>query len=204
MAQVFWLVDHPKPVNAGEKRVLDHLIESLPDSVILIPNLTIPYPWPDEPMEYDIIAVTPDAVFAIEVKDLAQSVEFTEQYMYVNGNVRGNPYVATRKKAQKLKTRMSEELPWFRSVGWVEHLVVLARKPASLTVCDAMKKRVVELEHVSKLISPGSTLIDSRFRGKLLGKTESLISCITAGASERIIPVVFGDFLASSSMFVRM
>ena len=67
MAKVFWLVDHPKPVNAGEQRVLDHLIKTLPDSVILIPNLTIPYARPDEPMEYDIIAVTPDAIFAVEV-----------------------------------------------------------------------------------------------------------------------------------------
>jgi serine/threonine protein kinase len=202
MAKVFWLVDHPKPVNAGEKRVLDHLIKTLPDSVVLIPNLTIPFPRPEEPSEYDIIAITPDAVFAIEVKDLAQSVEFTEQYMYVNGNPRGNPYIATRNKAQKLKSKISDGLPWFKNDGWVEHLVVLARKPASLSVCEGMKERVVELEHVSNLIAPGNTLIHPRFRGKLSGKHEQLVSRITDGASERIIPIVFGGFLASSSMFV--
>ena len=91
MAKIVWLVDHPEPVNAGEQRVLDHLTRTLPDSVTLIPNLTIPYARPEQPEEYDIIAVTPDSVFAIDVKDLAPSVEITELQMFVNGNPRANP-----------------------------------------------------------------------------------------------------------------
>ena len=201
MAKLFWLVDHPEPVNAGEQRVLDHLTKTLPDSVTLIPNLTIPYARPEQPEEYDIIAVTPDAVFAIEVKDLAPSVEITEQQMFVNGNPRANPYLKTRIKAQKLKSRLSTHLPWFENGGWVEHLVVLARQPKSLTICDAMKSRVVLLEDASKLIGPGTNLLQQRFHGQLIGKESQIIAAITDGASERIIPVSFRDFKATSLMF---
>ena len=201
MAKIVWLTDHPKPVNAGEQRALDHLAKVLPDSVTLIPNLTIPYMRPKQPEEYDIIAVTPDAVFAIEVKDLAPPVEITEQQMFVNGNPRANPFLKTRIKAQKLKSKLSEQLPWFENGGWVEHLVVLARQPASLSICDAMKSRVVLLEDASKLIGPGTSLVESHFHGQLTGKEPQIISTITDGATERIVPVSFKDFVGTSMMF---
>jgi serine/threonine protein kinase len=201
MAKIVRLTDQPEPVNAGEQRVLDHLASSLPDSVTLIPNLTIPYHRPEQPEEYDIIAVTPDSVFAIEVKDLAPPVEITEQQMFVNGNPRGNPYLRTRSKAQKLKTKLSLKLPWFEHNGWVEHLVVLARKPESLSICEAMKSRVVLLNDASSLLSPGTALLKKHFHGQLLGKETQIVSAITDGASERSIPVSFGDFKATSLMF---
>jgi len=43
--------------------------------VALIPNLTIPFTHPQNPEEWDIIAVTPDAVFAIEEEDSVGNVE---------------------------------------------------------------------------------------------------------------------------------
>ena len=201
MAKVVWIADHPKPVNSGEQRALDYLKDSLPDSVTLIPNLTIPYMRPEQPEEYDIIAVTPDAVFAIEVKDLAPPVEITEQQMFVNGNPRANPFLRTRIKAQKLKSKLSKKLPWFENNGWVEHLVVLARRPASLTICDVMKSRIVLLEDATALISPGTKLLQNHFHGQLSDKQAQIVETITDGASERIVPVLFGDFIATSQIF---
>ena len=93
------------------------------------------------------------------------------------------------------------KLPWFEHNGWVEHLVVLARQPASLSICDAMKSRVVLLEDASKLIAPGTSLVKARFHGQLLGKESQIVSAITDGASERTVPVSFGDFKATSLMF---
>jgi serine/threonine protein kinase len=201
MARIIWLTDHPAPVNAGEERALDHLAKTLPDSVALIPNLTIPFTHPQNPEEYDIIAVTPDAVFVIEVKDLAGNVEIDEQNMFVNGNPRSNPYLTTRIKAQKLKSRLVGQLPWFYQGGWVEHLVVLARQPASLSVCEAMQKRVVLLNEATTLIMPGTSLMREKHHGQLLNKDTEIISCITAGASERKVPTIFGDFEGTSLMF---
>lgn len=201
MARIIYLTDHPAPVNAGEERALAHLAKTLPDSVALIPNLTIPFPHPQNPEEYDIIAVTPDAVFVIEVKDLAGNVEIDEQNMFVNGNPRSNPYLTTRIKAQKLKTRLLQQLPWFYQGGWVEHLVVLARQPASLSVCEAMQKRVVLLEEATTLIAPGTSLMREKHHGQLHNKDSQVISCITAGASERVVPTIFGDFKGTSLMF---
>jgi serine/threonine protein kinase len=201
MARIIWLTDHPAPVNAGEERALAHLAKTLPDSVALIPNLTIPYTHPQNPEEYDIIAITPDAVFVVEVKDLAADIEIDEQHMFVNGNPRSNPYLTTRIKAQKLKTKLVQQLPWFYQGGWVEHLVVLARQPASLSVCDAMKMRVVLLDEATTLIAPGTPLIREKHHGQLHNKDNEVISCITAGASERKSPTVFGDYEATSPIF---
>ncbi len=201
MARIIWITDHPAPVNAGEGRALAHLAETLPDSVALIPNLTIPYVHPQNPEEYDIIAVTPDAVFVIEVKDLAGDVEIDEQHMFVNGNPRSNPYLTTRIKAQKLKSRLVKQLPWFYEGGWVEHLVVLARQPASLSVCEAMQTRVVLLDSATTLITSGTPLIREKHHGQLLSKENEIISCITAGASERKVATIFGDFEGTSLMF---
>ena len=201
MARIIWLTDHPAPVNAGEERALAHLAKTLPDSVALIPNLTIPFAHPQNPEEYDIIAITPDAVFVVEVKDLAADIEIDEQHMFVNGNPRSNPYLTTRIKAQKLKTKLVNQLPWFYQGGWVEHLVVLARQPASLSVCDAMKMRVVLLDEATTLIAPGTALIREKHHGQLLNKDSEVVSCITAGASERKSPTVFGDYVATSPIF---
>lgn len=201
MAIVKHLSNNPGPVNAGEERVLAHLEAALPDSVWLIPNLTIPFALPNTPEEYDIIAVTPDAVFVIEVKDLAQAIEIEEQEMFVGGDQRRNPFLNTQLKAQKLKTHLCKRLDWFQRGGWVAPIVTLARQPQKLRICDAMKDRVVLLDQLSPLLMPRSPLIENFRHDKLRNKHEEIFSAITGGASERIAPLTFGMYHATSKLF---
>jgi hypothetical protein len=48
-AKVILLPGNTGPVNDGEKKVLEYLTTSLADGVVLIPNITIPYPYPNTP-----------------------------------------------------------------------------------------------------------------------------------------------------------
>lgn len=201
MAHVVYLSNNPGPVNAGEERALAHLKSTLPDSVWLIPNLTIPFAHPNSPEEFDIIAVTPDAVFAIEVKDLAPAVEIEEQDMFVGGDQRRNPYLSTQTKAQKLKSHLVKKLGGFQNDIWVAPIVTLARQPQSLKICDAMKGRVVLLQDLPPLVAPGSPILRPGNYDKLRNRHEEIISAITGGASERIVPIAFGMYHATSKLF---
>ena len=84
MAIIRTLPGNPGPVNQGEEIVLAYLVKELPDTIILIPNITINYDR-DGAEEHDILAVGPDGVFVIEVKTLAGNVEINEQIMLVDG-----------------------------------------------------------------------------------------------------------------------
>ena len=201
MATIVSLPGNPGPVNSGEQKVLQHLSSTLSDDVFLLANLTIPYAHPQTPEEYDIIAITPDAVFVIEVKDIAPDVEITPQQMIVGLDIRRNPYLATRIKAQKLKSKLVGRHFWFQTSGWVEHVVVFARKPASLKVCDEMKSRVILLEDLVDLIKPGTQHLRPTNHNSLVGRSQELLEAITDGATARVLPVVFGGYDAVSKIF---
>ena len=200
-AKVHFLAGNSGPVNDGESRVLEHLKASLDDGVVLIPNITIPYPHPNTPEENDIIVVTDDAVFVVEVKDLAGTVEITEQEMVVNGDVRGNPYLSTRIKAQKLKSRIGDQLPWFKTMGWVEHVVVLARTPQALSIVDSMKQRIVLVRSSTLLVNNNSPILHPKQIGRLVGHKDEIVDIITAGATNKTSQVVFGQFRGEQKLF---
>ena len=200
-AKVILLPGNTGPVNDGEKKVLEYLTTSLADGVVLIPNITIPYPYPNTPEENDIIVVTDDAVFVVEVKDLAGTVEITEQEMVVDGDVRGNPYLSTRIKAQKLKSRISAQLPWFKTMGWVEHVVVLARTPQSLSIVESMKQRIVLVGSSTPLVDKNSPILHPTQIGRLAAYKDQIVQIITAGAINRTSQVLFGQFRGEEKLF---
>ena len=72
MAQVILPKYSEGPVNAGEKRLVDFLKSSLPDSYYVIPNGEYAFKNPKGVIqfwEYDCIVVAPHAIYHIENKD---------------------------------------------------------------------------------------------------------------------------------------
>ena len=199
MAKVHNFLGAADQVNKWESIVLKHLVTTLPDSVILIPNITVMFPG--QPEECDIVAVTQDAVFVIEVKGLAGDVIISEQQMTVDDDVRRNPYLSTRLKAQKLKSRLAKELPWFGETGWVEHVVVLARTPRSLQVVDSMKSRVVLLDSLAPLVGRNSPLLNQNQYGRLEGKENEVVEGITGGAVVTSQTFRIGQFRTKAKLF---
>ena len=86
----------------GEKEIFDLLKTLLPDSYTLINNISVPHS--DGADEIDILAIGPDAVFVVEVKSRWGRLEILDQDLVKNGVSERNPYFATHRKAQRLKS----------------------------------------------------------------------------------------------------
>jgi len=199
MAKIVRLPGNPGPATPGEDEVLQYLAKQLLEPFELIPNLTIPF-VKGGAEEYDIIAVGPDGVFVIEVKTIAGEVEITEQQMFVDGEIRSNPWSSTRIKAQKLATKLQTAFGPQNKV-WVEHVVVFSRKPRKLSIAPAYEQRVfVTAEALTpKLMSP-SPLIHPNGHGLHTGRVGQIVETITGGARIRDRQRVFREYVAVTKL----
>ena len=195
MAIIRTLPGNPGPVNQGEEIVLAHLAKELPDTFTLIPNITISYER-DNAEEHDIVAVGPDGVFIVEVKTLAGNVVIDEQTMTVDGDQRSNPWVSTRRKAQKLASRLEQRCGREPKV-WVEHVVVFSRPPRSLEIDEQYKNRIfVGADAVVPFLMPPSRIINPRGHGLHANRSAQIVDAIIGGAEVRQVRKRFGEYHA--------
>ena len=106
MARV-WNEGGSEHAGPGEKEMFQLLKKELPDSFVLINNITIPFP--DGDAEIDIIAIGPDVIFLIEVKTRRGHLVIEEQVLYKDGVPEEGPYAKTCLKAKKLKSRLIKD-----------------------------------------------------------------------------------------------
>jgi len=195
MAIIRTLPGNPGPVNQGEEIVLAHLAKNLPDTFTLIPNITIGYER-DNAEEHDIVAVGPDGVFIVEVKTLAGVVVIDEQTMTVDGDQRSNPWLSTRRKAQKLASRLEQRCGREPKV-WVEHVVVFSRPPRSLEIDEQYKNRIfIGADAVVPYLMPPSRIINPRGHGSHANRTAQIVDAIIGGAEARQVRKRFGEYHA--------
>jgi serine/threonine protein kinase len=116
-------------VNAGEQRLIDFLEVNLPEDYTLIPNIEIASTNPrnnqTQYWEYDLVVVTPHAVYNIENKDWKGRVEGDDNYWYVNDRQKPNPLKTGRIKTAILASKLKEE---DRELGkaWIQNMVTLS------------------------------------------------------------------------------
>mgnify|MGYP002629763491 FL=1 len=191
-AQVVLAPGNPGPVNEGERRVLEQLAASLPDSFELHPNLQVAVDR-GALVECDIIVFGPDCIWVVEVKDLAGEVIVDEHSFVVNGEPRSHPVHSTRLKAQKIKSRLAVN-PELSAV-WIQPLVVLARTPMALRIAPTMTASVVSADRAVETISD-PTLIGLQ-RDRLPERTRSIAKARLALDSRARTPRSrFGAYLA--------
>jgi len=116
-------------VNAGEKRLLDFLEVNLPDSYYLVPNVEIASTNPrnnrTQYWEYDLIVVTPHAIYNIENKDWKGRIEGDDNYWYVNDHEKPNPLKTGRQKTAVLASKLKEkDYSWGKA--WIQNMVTLS------------------------------------------------------------------------------
>ncbi|GMQ28064.1 methylation-associated defense system protein kinase MAD6 [Algoriphagus confluentis] len=116
-------------VNTGEKRLLDYLEVKLPDSFYLVPNVEIASTNPrnnrTQYWEYDLLIVTPHAIYNVENKDWKGRIEGDDNYWYVNDKQRPNPLKTGRQKTAILASKLKENEPsWARA--WIQNMVTLS------------------------------------------------------------------------------
>lgn len=193
MAQVIHISGEENYVNDGERRVVEAFAERLPEDVVVFPNVEVVSRIMGTPRstidEIDAIVITPDVVVCVEIKDLVGNVTVTLDEMIVDGDHRPNPAVQTRAKARRVKSRMKSKDPALGQ-AWVDSLVVLARKPAHLSVDPGMKGMVVDIDRAVEVLTP--PWHHDKSVGSLAGRADAIRSAL--GMKPLAPRSVFGSY----------
>lgn len=151
MAELLLTPDNPGPANDGEARVVERLVNDLPENFVVIPNLEVPVQG-GQLVEIDALVLGPDVAWVVEVKDHTPDVEINQHSYLVGGMPRGHAVKTTRRKCQQLHSRMAGINHQLGRV-WFQPLIVLAQPPAALSVANAMEPFVRLLDDAVHLIS---------------------------------------------------
>lgn len=127
MAQLSKPLHDEGPVNSGEKRLQNFLVNYLPDDYYIVPNLNLASNsrhvtkyW-----EYDVIVVAPHAVFHIENKDWGGNLEGDDYTWFRNGQEIANPHKTAGLKTRILASKIREAHPDWK-FGEIYTLVTLS------------------------------------------------------------------------------
>jgi hypothetical protein len=170
----------------GEKEIFDLLKASLPDSYTLINNISIPHSAGAD--EIDILAIGPDAMFVVEVKSRWGRLEILDQDFVKNGVSERNPYFATNRKAQRLKSLLERRLGRDAAQAiWVIPLVVIHRDfdEHSIWRVDEMATKVVFRNEIVAFMRPPSPLVKEAHWNRIEGMTTAILDAATGGAKPR-------------------
>jgi len=192
---IVWREGWSTTAGPGEAEVLALLKRELPASFTLINNITIPYR--DGCEEYDLIAVGPDLVFVIEVKSRRGRLVITEQELIKDGIAESNPFISTRIKSQKLKSRFEESLGRAEARRvWVQHIVVIPRNfdGAKVDRVELMADKVVFMDEIVDLLRPPSKLTTPKHHGQIHGDQDGFVGIITGGAKAHGPIMDMGDY----------
>ena len=157
-------------VNAGEKKLLDFLEVNLPDNYFLVPNVEIASTNPKnlrtQYWEYDLIVVTPHAVFNIENKDWKGRIEGDDNYWYLNDRQMSNPLKTGRQKTAVLASKFKENNPtWGKA--WVQNMLTLSY--------DNVYTPVISSEAYKLTFSLNERLLDFILSPEKVGKDHNAI-----------------------------
>jgi len=116
-------------VNTGEERLVLYLQANLPDNYYLLPNIELAATNPRNNItqfwEYDLLVLTPHAIFCIENKDWRGRLEGDNNYWYLNDRQKANPLKLGRQKTAILHSKLAQENPDWSKV-WVQNMVTLS------------------------------------------------------------------------------
>ena len=168
-------------VNAGEKKLLDFLEVNLPDNYFLIPNVEIastnPKNFRTQYWEYDLIVVTPHAIFNIENKDWKGRIEGDDNYWYLNDRQMSNPLKTGRQKTAVLASKLKEHNPnWGRA--WIQNMLTLSY--------DNVYHPVISSDAYKLTFMLNDRLLDYIWNPINVGKNEDAIECLLRSLCPKI------------------
>ena len=202
MARV-WNEGNTEHSGPGEAEMFQLLKKGLPDSFVLINNITIPFP--DGDAEIDIIAIGPDVVFLIEVKTRRGHLVIEEQVLYKDGVPEEGPFAKTCLKAKKLKSRLIKD--WSEedaSKIWVEPIVLIARPfdATKIERVDSMRHKIVFDDEIIGLICPPSPLCPPKRHGQISSMNQTIVDKTVGGARPPKLKRTVGDYVVDGRIML--
>ena len=136
------------PVNHSERRVVQTLVDTLPDEYRVIPNLTLGLATRGQRYEYDVIVIAPHAVYVVEVKGWRGSLQALNRrdWRLPGGKIVSNPLPLNDQKARVLASLLKEHTFTHREerlrTPFVQSCLVLGDDDVELDLFDDEQRRV--------------------------------------------------------------
>ncbi len=180
-----------EPVNDGERAVVAVLLKRLPDSCWIIPNVELAEAS-GQAFEYDIIVITPHAVYVVETKSWTGRITGDLREWSVNGASRRAPIGLIERKAKILKSQLVEHAPALARVR-VQAVVVFDRRPDVLELTPDAEDRVRPTPEAlaQYILDPGA--IDRR-PSEIIDLGEPIVRAITGVTHRRGGPRTFREY----------
>lgn len=126
------IVKHPAgslgAMQEGEVRLVKYLEVNLPDCHYLVPNLSLTMTSKNgqvQVLEYDLLVVSPHAIYNVENKDWGGRLEGDDRYWYINGKERKCPLLTTSWKTGVLASKLRKQnRNWGKA--WIQTTVTLS------------------------------------------------------------------------------
>ncbi len=154
----YWNEHGGEPDGPGEGGVVKRLGDELPDGVVMLCEVELPYRH-GPPDRFDAVVITEDAVIVVETKRYRGRVIFKEQRHIVDGEMRSDPIRKTNAKARRLQGRLWDD--GIRGI-WVGYQIVLAIPPQQLEVAPVLKNYVVLLDDAAGRLVDRDAIIGER------------------------------------------
>lgn len=191
-----------QPVNDGERLVINHLQQQLPDTYTLIPNVEIQEKG-RPPYDYDCIVLAPHALYVVEIKQWRGGIEGDDYTWYIGSQriSRPNPYGTTNNKARVLKSRLSNQQPAIGSF-WVQAVVAVADDQGNLNVRGNSRDWVRQYSDLPDLLQDSAAIPDhaNNLRPHR-GPIENSLRDICQG--RQVGPRRFGPYIVKETLFRR-
>lgn len=187
------LIDVPGsagPQNEGERRVVNLLLEQLPEGYWVAPNVEISS-QNGQILEYDAVVVSPHGIYVLEIKEWTGHIEGDDIEWLVSGGSRKAPLRITERKAKVLKSRLVERVQALARV-WVEAAVVLAVNPASLVLTPEGLYRLYKLDTVLPFLLDASQI--GQRESAVSDLVNYILQALNAVLRAHSSPVSFGNY----------
>ncbi|MCC6613390.1 MAG: protein kinase [Anaerolineae bacterium] len=188
------------PVNEGEKLVVQHLEQALPNAYTLFPNVEI-YQKGSPPYEYDLIVLAPHGIYIVEIKYWRGGIQGDDHSWRVAGqHNRPNPFGTANNKARVLKSRLQSELPALAGNFWVQAVVVIADDQGILQINGSSKDWICQFPQAPELLKD-----DRLIRGRdLTAFRRAIEAAISKFAQGRPLgPRKIGDYEIMETLLRR-
>ncbi|MCX6056565.1 MAG: nuclease-related domain-containing protein, partial [Chloroflexi bacterium] len=130
-----------RPANEGETLVVSYLVDHLPGTYTIIPNVEI-IQRGRSPFEYDIIVIAPHAIYVVEIKRWLGGIQGDDFTWLVDGiHNRPNPWITANNKSRVLKSALESRMPGFKST-WTEAVIAIADSDGQINLRGNCRERV--------------------------------------------------------------
>ena len=190
-----------RPVNQSESQVVQILVDGLPNTYTVIPNVEI-IQRGSSPFEYDIIVIAPHAVYVVEIKRWLGGIQGDDYTWLVAGiHHRPNPWMTANNKSRVLKSALDARIPGLKTI-WTEAVIAIVDDTGQINLRGNCRDRVFRYTDLPAFLMDASAL--KAKVGDLRSQRANLENAVQQAARGRQVgPLQYGSYRVIETLSQR-